>query len=116
MIPAFKPGETDINEYTKKLEFLASLWPQEHLGQLTSRAAMLCEGSAFKKVMRIEASKLKANSDSGVKALVQTLGGIWGRSNLEEKFERFERAIFTTVQRTDESHESYMARHDYQFE
>eukprot|EP00435_Cladocopium_sp_Y103_P042331 s1525_g11.t1 len=116
MIPSFKPGETDINEYAKKLEFLAGLWPQEHLGQLSSRAAMLCEGSAFKKVMRIDPSKLKVNSDSGVKALVQTLGGIWGRSNLEEKFERFERAIFTTVQRSDESHESYMARHDYQFE
>ena len=58
--------------------------------------------------MRIDPSKLKANSDSGVKALVQTLGG--------EKFERFERAIFTTVQRSDESHESYMARHDFQFE
>ena len=25
MIPAFKPGETEINEYTKKIEFLAGL-------------------------------------------------------------------------------------------
>ena len=93
MIPSFRPGETEINEYAKKLEFLASLWPPEHLGQLSSRAAMLCEGSAFKKVMRIDAAKLKVNSVDGVKTLVQTLGGIWGRSNLEEKFERFERAI-----------------------
>ena len=116
MIPSFKPGETDINEYAKKLEFLASLWPPEHLAHLASRAAMMCEGSAFKRVMRLEPSKLKVNSQEGVKLLVTTLGGIWGRSTLEEKFERFERAIYTTVQRPDEAHESYLARHDYQFE
>lgn len=116
MIPYFRPGETDINEYTKKLEFLASLWPVEHLSHLAPRAAMLCEGSSFKRVMRLDAAKLKVNSTAGVQLLVSTLGGIWGKSNLEEKFERFERAIYTTVQRADESHDSYMARHDFQFE
>ena len=116
MIPAFRPGETDVNEYAKKLEFLAGLWPQEHLAQLAPRAAMLCEGSAFKRVMRIETSKLKVNSTKGVELLVTSLGGIWGKSNLEEKFERFERAIYSTIQKADESHESYLARHDYQFE
>ena len=39
---------------------------------------MLCEGSAFKKVMRISPEKLKVNSVNGVKLLVQTLGGIFG--------------------------------------
>ena len=116
MIPAFKPGETEINEYTKKIEFLAGLWPPEHLSHLAPRAAMLCEGSSFKRIMRLDPTKLKVNSLDGVKLLVSTLGGIWGKSNLEDKFERFERAIFSTVQRQDESHESYLARHDYQFE
>jgi len=116
MIPSFKPGETDINEYSKKLEFLAGLWPQEHLALLAPRAAMLCEGSSFKKVMRIDTTKLKVNSIEGVKLLVTSLGGIWGKSKLEEKFERFERAIFSTTQRSDETHESYLARHDFQFE
>ena len=116
MIPSFRPGDTDINEYTKKLEFLASLWPPEHLSHLAPRAAMMCEGSSFKRVMRLDPAKLKVNTTDGVKLLVTTLGGIWGKSNLEEKFERFERAIYTTVQRADESHDSYMARHDFQFE
>ena len=116
MIPAFKPGETDINEYTKKLEFLANLWPVEHLNQLAPRAALLCEGSAFKRIMRIETSKLKVNSTDGVKALVTALGGIWGRSKMEDKFERFEKAIFGTCQKGDETNESYLARHDHQFE
>ena len=115
-IPIFRPGETDIHEYTRKLEFLASLWPGEHLSLLAPRAAMLCEGSAFQRVMRVEATKLKANSLDGVKALVAALGGIWGKTNLEDRFERFERAMYTTVQRGDETHESYLARHDHQFE
>eukprot|EP00435_Cladocopium_sp_Y103_P063902 s350_g25.t1 len=116
LIPAFRPGETEINEYSRKLEFLAGLWPKEHLALLLApRAAMLCEGSAFKKIMRLDTNKLKVNSDDGVKLLVTALCGIWGKSNLEEKFERFERAIFSTAQRADETHESYLARHDYQF-
>ena len=56
-------------------------WLQEPL--------MLCEGSAFQRVMRVEASKLKANSVEGVKALVTALGGIWGKTSLEDRFERF---------------------------
>ncbi|CAK8985943.1 unnamed protein product [Durusdinium trenchii] len=116
MIPAFKPGETDINEYTKRLEFLADLWPTEHLSHLAPRAAMLCEGGAFKRLMRVDAKKLKVNSLDGIKLLVSTLGGVWGKAKHEEKFERFERAIYSTVQRPDETHESYLARHDFQFE
>ena len=115
-IPAFKPGETDINDYTKRLEFIAGLWPTEHLSQLAPRAAMLCEGSAFKRVMRIEPQKLKVNSTAGVQAIVTSLGGIWGRSKFESKFEKFEKAIFGTSQRSDETHESYLARHDHHFE
>ena len=108
MIPPLKLGDTDINEYTKKLEFLAGLCPP--------RAAMLCEGSAFKCIMRLDPAKLKVNTLDGVKLLATTLGGIWGKSKLEDKFERFDRAIFSTAQRADESHESYLARHDFQFE
>lgn len=115
-IPSFRPGETDIHEYSRKLEFLAGLWPADHLSLLAPRAAMLCEGSAFQRVMRVEASKLKDNSVEGVKALVTALGGIWGKTSLEDRFERFERAVYSTVQRGDETHESYLARHDHQFE
>jgi hypothetical protein len=39
-----------------------------------------------------------------------------GKTSLEDRFERFERAVYSTVQRGDETHESYLARHDHQFE
>ena len=46
----------------------------------------------------------RVGSLEGVKAIVEAPGGIWGKSRLEDKFERFERAIYSTVQRADETH------------
>ena len=116
LIPVFKPGDTDVNEYTRRLEFLANIWPQEHLPLLAPRACMLCEGTAFAKVVRLDPEKLRVNSVDGVKLVVKTLGGVWGQSKLEKKYERFERAIFGTVQKNDETHTSYLARHEVQYE
>ena len=116
LIPEFKPGETDVNDYSRRLSFLSGIWPKEHLNLLAPRAALNCHSSAFQKVVRLDPSKLKVNTDAGVKLLVETLGGVWGQSTLENRFERFERAIFSTTQRHDETHESYLARHEVQFE
>jgi hypothetical protein len=95
LIPVFKPGDTDVNEYTRRLEFLANIWPPEHLPSLAPRACMLCEGTAFAKVVRLD-----------------PLGTV----KVGEEYERFERAIFGTVQRSDETHTSYLARHEVQYE
>lgn len=116
LVPAFKPGETDINEFTKKLEFLSQIWPVESLPQLAPRVCLMCEGSAFQKVIRIPPEKLKVSSTDGCKLVVSTLGGVWGRSGVELKFEKFERALYGTVQKADESNESYVARHEIHFE
>ena len=83
---------------------------------LAPRIALQCEGSAFERVARLDPTKLRVGSLEGVKAIVEALGGICGKSRLEDKFERFERAIYSTVQRADETHESYLARRDHQFE
>ena len=109
-------GETDLTEWSRKVEFLASLWPPEQPHLLAPRVALQCEGSAFQRVARLDPKKLRVGNLEGVKAIVEALGGIWGKSRLEDKFERFERAIYSTVQRADETHESYLARHDHQFE
>ncbi|CAE7684214.1 unnamed protein product [Symbiodinium sp. CCMP2592] len=90
--------------------------PKEHLSSLAPRVALLCEGSAFKKIARLDAAKLKVSDTSGVELIVKTLGGAGGQTVLEEKYEQFEKAIFGTVQRSDETHDSYLARHDIHFE
>ena len=113
-IPKFVPGETDLRVYTRKLEFLKELWPAEYLEQLAPRAALLVEGVAFQKISRLDPAKLKQKE--GVKYLVEALGGQWGRPDTEERLDMFEKALYLTVQKADESHDSYMARHDAAFE
>ena len=116
LIPAFDPGETDLQEYARRLEFLAGIWPMEHLHHLAPRAAMLCKGSAFQKLLRVSPEKLKVNSQEGVKLIVTTLGGVWGKTTLETKYEKFEKALYGISQRSDESNDSYLARHEILFE
>ena len=116
LIPHFSPGETDLTEYARRLEFLAGIWPSEYLNQLAPRAALQCKGSAFQKVVRLDTEKLKVNSLDGVKLLVTTLGGVWGKTVLEDKYEKFERAVFGISQKSDETNESYLARHEVLFE
>eukprot|EP00435_Cladocopium_sp_Y103_P069145 s990_g32.t1 len=77
---------------------------------------MLCEGTAFAKVVRLDPEKLRVSTTEGVQLVVKTLGGVWGQSRLEKKYERFERAIFGTIQKPDGTHASYLARHEVQYE
>ena len=105
-----------MNEYTRRLEFLGQVWPQDQLQHLAPRACLLCEGTAFQKVVRLSPEKLKTSSLEGIKLVVATLGGTWGRPKLELKYEKFEKALFGTIQKVDEANESYVARHEVQFE
>ena len=86
-IPKFTPGVTNVQEYVRKLRFLASIWPPEHLDLLAPRAALQVEGSAFTLVSRLDGSKLRVKSLDGVTLLVETLGGQWGSTELEERYE-----------------------------
>ena len=113
-IPRFDPSTTDLRVYEQKMKFLHSIWPEEHLQYLGPRAALLVEGAAFQKVARLDGAKLQ--SKQGVQYLVEALGGQWGRLGAEEKYDLFERALYTVVQKGDESNNSYLARHDIAFE
>ena len=115
-IPKFVPGSTNVQEYVQKLKFLASLWPKEHLEQLAPRAALLVEGSAFKKVARLDPEKLRVKNLTGIALLVEAIGGSWGSTELEERYEFFEKSLYGTIQRADESHDSYLSRMEANFE
>ena len=83
---------------------------------IAPRAVLLCEGTAFKKEPKISAEKLKTSDESGIKLLVATLGGSWGKTALEEKYDTSEKAIYSTAQKADETNDSYLDRHDVHFE
>ena len=113
-IPKFEPGVTDLRTYTRKLEFLRDLWPAEHLEHLAPRAALQVEGSAFQKVARLKAEKLR--TADGVRYLVESLGGQWGRLDDEDRYDLFERALYSTQQKHDETNDSYLTRHEVIFD
>ena len=113
-IPRFDPATTDLRVYSQKLEFLHQIWPREHLEHLAPRAALLIEGAAFQKVARIEAAKLR--TPDGVQILIEALGGQWGRTSSEDTYDLFERALYMTSQKPDETNDSYLTRHDIVFE
>ena len=98
-----------------QLKFLAAMWPDEYLSQLAPRAALLVEGTAFRKVSRLDPSKLRVNDRSGAVLLVNTIGGSWRATELEERYEYFEKALYGTVQRHDEAHNSYFSRMEANF-
>ena len=72
-IPVFDAQTTDLQVYSRKLQFLKEIWPTEHISQLAPRAALQVQGVAFQKVARLDATKLR--SENGVKYLVEALGG-----------------------------------------
>ncbi|CAE7277164.1 unnamed protein product [Symbiodinium sp. CCMP2592] len=113
-IPRFQPGTTNVDEYTQRLRFLRDLWPEDQLHLLAPRAALQVEGVAFQKIARLDPAKLR--SKDGIKLLVETLGGSWGKTKDEEKYFYFEQAIYQTNQRVDETNDSYISRHDTFFE
>eukprot|EP00435_Cladocopium_sp_Y103_P043612 s782_g12.t1 len=114
-IPKFVPGVTNVQEYTQKLKFLAAMCGVLVESVEAPRAALLVEGTAFRKVARLDPAKLRVNDQSGVALLVDAIGGSWGATELEERYEFFERALYGTVQRSDESHDSYLSRMESSF-
>ena len=63
---------------------------------------------------RLDGQRLR--SEDGVQFLVEALGGQWGKLASEEKLALFEKAFYQTIQKADESNDSYLARHDVAFE
>ena len=113
-IPRFEPGVTDLRNYAKKLEFIRDLWPHEHIAQLAPSAALLVDGVAFQKVARLSTEKLRKHE--GVRYLVEALGSQWGKLEEEDRYDLFERALYGTIQKQDETNDSYLNRHDIAFE
>ena len=60
-ILSFVAGEMDLDDYAKKLSFLAGIWPEEHISHLAPRAALQCDAVSFKKISRINPEELKSS-------------------------------------------------------
>eukprot|EP00435_Cladocopium_sp_Y103_P037269 s436_g9.t2 len=75
---------------------------------LAPRLAMLCKGTAWNQVRSIPAEKL-TSAETGVTSLLEALAS-WEETEEMVTFEKFERALYKVLQKSDESTMSFTNR------
>lgn len=114
LLPTFDPASDDAREYSQKVRFLHGICPERDRGMLAPRLAMLCRGTAWNQVQQIPPSDLTDPTD-GVKKLLTALSS-WEESEEMVTFEKFERALYKIVQKSDESTVSFVNRMNVAFD
>ena len=101
----------NVDIWTSKVELLLTTWPPSKLNELATRLILGCKGTAYQKLQLLRHEVL-TNDEKGIQRLVEVVGGTWGQVPLEKKFELAERALFRSIQKADESFDSYLSRCD----
>ena len=108
LLPTFDPAVDNVKEYIEKVKFIDSICPKKDRPMLAPRLAMLCRGTAWGQVKSLESSAL-TDPENGVKSLLAALSS-WEESTEMKTYEQFEKAVYRTVQKSDESSMSYVNR------
>ena len=111
LVQSFDPSTDSVDIWTSKVELLLNTWPPSKLNELATRLILGCKGTAYQKLQLLREEVL-TNDEKGIKRLVEVVGGTWGQVPLEKKFELAERALFRSIQKADESSDSYLSRCD----
>ena len=97
--------------YQQKVELVLAAWPPTKLKELVTRLIFNTKGTVLQK-LQIHQTELLTGEEASVHKLVELLGGQWGRIPLERQYEDAEQAIYHTLQKTDETNDSFLARAD----
>ena len=108
LLPSFDPSTDNAREYIAKVRFLDGICPKKDRPMLAPRLAMLCKGTAWHQVRALSPSLL-TDPTNGVKHFLVALQ-TWEESAELKTFELFERAIYKTIQKADETTQSYVNR------
>ena len=111
LVPSFDPSKDDMQTYKQKVEIVLGAWPKSRITELTTRLILNTQGSAFQ-TLQLHHHELMANEEKSVTRLIELLGGQWGRIGLEQQYQDIENALYHTTQKSDESHDSFLARAD----
>eukprot|EP00435_Cladocopium_sp_Y103_P067890 s2532_g30.t1 len=111
LVPSFDPATDNVEIWTSKVELLLATWPTTKLNELATRLILGCKGTAYQKLQLLRGEVL-IGSEKGIQRLVEIVGGTWGQVPLEKKFELAEKALYRSMQKGDESADSYLSRCD----
>ena len=107
ILPSFDPSQDNAKEYADKVRFMAGICPQKDRHMLAPRLALLCRGTAWGQVKAIDPEKL--TTPDGYKVLLQALAS-WEESSELQTYDLFEKAVYRTMQKPDETAMSYVNR------
>ena len=108
LLPSFDPAVDNVREYVEKVRFIEGVCPDRDKAMLAPRLAMLCKGTAWGQVKALDAESL-TNKTEGVKNLLKALSS-WEESAEMKTYELFEKALYKTNQKADESTTSFVNR------
>ena len=108
ILPSFDPQSDDPREYRDKVKFLASICPKKDKPMLAPRLAMLLKGTAWAQIKSMDTEKL-TDPDEGIKILLESIA-TWEEAAEMQVYDRFEKALYRTTQRSDEVTQSYVNR------
>ena len=111
LVPTFDPSTDNVEIWASKVELLLSAWPEAKIKELATRLVLGCKGTAYQK-LQLRRDEIIVNDPKGIQLIVELVGGTWGQIPLEKKFELVEKALFRSVQKADESSDSFLSRCD----
>ena len=111
LVPSFDPATDNVEIWASKIELLQSAWPQDKMLELATRIVLNCKGTAYQK-LQLHSKEVLTTNASGIKRLVQLVGGTWGQVPLEKRYDLVEKAVFRCQQRHDETSDSFLSRCD----
>ena len=103
---SFQGWPCNVQEYVHRSWSSSQLCGHMNLDQLAPRAALLIQGTAFKKIARTPPAKLKIKTTDGIAALVEAIVGSWGSTEWYRGKVWVFREIALRAKRADESHDS----------
>ena len=114
ILPSFDPSVDDPREYVDKVKFLHSICPVKDKAMLAPRLAMLMKGTAWAQIKACDASKL-SDPEQGIQVLLASVA-TWEESAELQTYDKFEKALFRIVQKSDETTMSFVNRLNVAFQ
>lgn len=111
LVPNFDPSTDSVEMWTSKVELLIEAWPATKFKELATRLILNCSGSTYQK-LKLHQKEIITGDVTGIKRLVELVGGTCGQVPIEHRYDLVEKALFKAQQKTDESGDSFIARMD----
>ena len=86
LVPTFDPATDNVEIWASKIELLQSAWPAEKMLELATRIVLNCKGTAYQK-LQLHSKEVLTTNASGIKRIVQLVGGTWGQVPLEKRYD-----------------------------